>query len=430
MKVAIVGAGVSGLLAARLLADDHDIHVFEANDYAGGHTNTVGFDAFGRHYSVDTGFMVFNDRTYPNFVQMLRLLGIAARDSDMSYSVRCVKSGLEYQGSSLNGLFAQRCNLLRPSFYRMLVDILRFNRRSLELLRGENDELGLSDYLAQGDYGREFVENYLVPMGSAIWSAPPDQFRRFPARFIINFFNNHGLLTVFGHPRWKTVQGGAVRYVEGLTKPFADRIRLSCPVVSVRRYADRVTVAWKGGDPENFDAVVLACHSDESLAMLSDATTTEREILSAIPYQRNETVLHTDSSLLPRCRRAWASWNSYVPAEEGRPVILTYNLNRLQGHSSPDPICVTLNATEAIDPSSILRRIVYHHPVYNRVALAAQKRFHEINGKNRTYFCGAYWGYGFHEDGVRSALAVGECFGKRMESCLAASTKDASDIAG
>ena len=430
MKIAIVGAGVSGLLAARLLADDHDIHVFEANDYAGGHTNTVGFDAFGRHYSVDTGFMVFNDRTYPNFVQMLRLLGIASRDSDMSYSVRCVKRGLEYQGSSLNGLFAQRRNLLRPSFYRMLVDILRFNRRSLELLREENDELALSDYLAQGGYGREFVENYLVPMGSAIWSAPPDRFQEFPARFIVNFFNNHGLLTVSGHPQWKTVHGGAVRYVGALTRKYAERIRLNCPVVSVRRYTDRVAVCWKDGGPEDFDAVVLACHSDQSLAMLSDATSAEREILSAIPYQRNETVLHIDPSLLPRCRRAWASWNSYVPAEEGRPVILTYNLNRLQGHTSPDPICVTLNATEAIDPSRILCRIVYHHPVYNRVALAAQKRFHEINGKNRTYFCGAYWGYGFHEDGVRSALAVGECFGKRMESCLAASTKGASDIVG
>ncbi len=430
MKIAIIGAGVSGLLAARLLANEHDLHVFEANDYAGGHTNTVGFDAFGRHYAADTGFMVFNERTYPNFVQMLRLLGVAARDSDMSYSVRCAESGLEYQGSSLNGLFAQRRNLLRPSFYRMLVDILRFNRRSRELLKGQNDELTLGDYLGQGGYGRGFVENYLVPMGSAIWSAPPDRFRRFPARFIVNFFNNHGLLTVFGHPQWKTVQGGAVRYVKALTKPFADRIRLRCPVVSVRRHPDRVVVSWEGGGPEAFDAVVLAAHSDQSLAMLADATPAEREILSAIAYQRNETVLHTDSSLLPRCRRAWASWNSYVPAEEGRPVILTYNLNRLQGHTSPDPICVTLNATESIDPGRILRRLVYHHPVYTREALAAQKRFHEINGKNRTYFCGAYWGHGFHEDGVRSALAVGECFGRRMESCLAASTKDTSGIAG
>jgi len=430
MKIAVVGAGVSGLLAARLLADDHDIHVFEANDYAGGHTNTVAFNAFGQHYLVDTGFMVFNDRTYPHFAQMLRLLGVTARDSDMSYSVRCDKNDLEYQGSSLNGLFAQRRNLVRPSFYRMLLDIVRFNRRSLKLLKGEDDELELGEYLSQRGYGRAFLENYLIPMGSAIWSAPPDRFRQFPARFIVTFFDNHGLLTVHGHPQWKTVRGGAVRYVEALTQPFADRIRLGCPVVSVRRYPDRVVVTWEGGGPEDFHAVVLAAHADQSLAMLSDATETEREILSAIPYQQNETVLHVDSSLLPRCRRAWASWNSCVPAGEGRPVILTYNLNRLQGHSSPEPICVTLNATEAIDPSRILRRIAYHHPVYSRAALAAQKRFHEINGKNRTYFCGAYWGYGFHEDGVRSAVAVGECFGKRMESCLAASTRDVSGIGG
>lgn len=430
MKIAIIGAGVSGLLAARLLADDHEIHVFEANDYAGGHTNTVAFKAFGQHYAVDTGFMVFNDRTYPHFVQMLRLLGVTARESDMSYSVRCDQSGLEYQGSSLNGLFAQRCNLVRPSFYRMLLDILRFNRRSLELLKGEDYDLELGEYLSQGGYGRGFIENYLIPMGSAIWSAPPELFRQFPARFIVRFFDNHGLLTVRGHPQWKTVQGGAVRYVEALTRRFADRIRLNCPVVSVRRYPDRVAVTWKDGGPEDFDAVVLAAHADQSLAMLSDATRAEREILSAIHYQRNDTVLHVDPSLLPRCRRAWASWNSCVPEDKRRPVVLTYNLNRLQGHSSPDPICVTLNASEAVDSRKILRRIVYHHPVYRRAALAAQKRFHEINGKNRTYFCGAYWGYGFHEDGVRSALAVGECFGKRMESCLAASTQDMSGIGG
>ena len=430
MRIAVIGAGVSGLLAARLLADDHDIHVFEANDNAGGHTNTVAFKAFGQHYAADTGFMVFNDRTYPNFVQMLRLLGVDARDSDMSYSVRCGKSGLEYQGSSLSGLFAQRRNLVRPSFHRMLLDILRFNRRSLELLKGEDDELELGEYLSQGGYCRGFIENYLIPMGSAIWSAPPDRFRQFPARFIVNFFNNHGLLTVRDHPQWKTVQGGAVRYVEALTRPFADRIRLNCPVVSVRRYPDRVAVTRKDGGPEDFDAVVLASHADQSLAMLSDATQAEREILSAIPYQLNETVLHVDPSLLPRCRRAWASWNSYVPADKGRPVVLTYNLNRLQGPSSPDPICVTLNATDAIDSKRIVRRLVYHHPVYSRSALAAQNRFDEINGKNRTYFCGAYWGHGFHEDGVRSALVVGECFGKRMESCLAASTKDMSGIAG
>ncbi len=430
MKIAIIGSGISGLLAARLLADDHEVHVFEANAYVGGHTNTVSFEAFGRRFAADTGFMVFNDRTYPNFVRLLGMLGIAARGSDMSFSVRCDKTGLEYQGSSLNGLFAQRRNLVRPSFYRMLLDVLRFNRRSVELLRGEDYELELGQYLDRNRYSRQFIDHYLVPMGAAIWSAPPERFLQFPARFIVNFFNNHGLLTVRGHPRWKTVEGGASRYVEAITRPFADRIRLSCPAVSVRRYPDHVAVTSERGGSEDFDAVVLAAHSDQSLAMLADASQAEREILGAISYQRNETVLHVDPSLLPRRRRAWASWNYRIPEEEGQPVVLTYNLNRLQGHVSPDPICVTLNGTGRISERKILRQIEYHHPVYSRQALAAQKRFHEINGKNRTYFCGADWGHGFHEDGVNSALAVGKCFGKRLESCTVASTKDMSGTGG
>ncbi|MDZ7617608.1 MAG: FAD-dependent oxidoreductase [Patescibacteria group bacterium] len=410
MKIAVIGSGISGLLSARLLTADHEVHVFEANGYAGGHTSTVEFEAFGRRYAADTGFMVFNDRTYPNFIDMLRLLGVPDRCSDMSFSVRCDRTGLEYQGSSLNGLFAQRRNLLRPSFYRMLMDVLRFNRRSLELLRSDDDELPLGQYLNRNRYGRQFIEHYLVPMGAAIWSAPPDRFLQFPARFIVSFFNNHGLLTVRGHPQWKTVEGGAARYVEALTRPFAERIRLNCPVASVRRFPDRVAIAWQNGGPEDFDAVVLAAHSDQSLGMLADASPAERQILGAIGYQRNETVLHVDPSLLPRCRRAWASWNYCIPAEAGRPVVLTYNLNRLQGHSSPDSICVTLNATQSIAPGKIVRQIEYHHPVYSREALAAQKRFAKINGRNRTYYCGAYWGHGFHEDGVNSALAVGRSF--------------------
>ena len=417
MKIAVIGSGISGLLTARLLHKGHDVHVFEADSYAGGHTNTVSFEAFGNRYAADTGFMVFNDRTYPNFIKMLQLLGVSARESDMSFSVRCGKSGLEYQGSSLNGLFAQRRNLFRVSFHRMLLDVLRFNRSARELLRGGDDDLELGAYLTRRGYSRQFVRNYLVPMGAAIWSARPDRFLQFPARFIVNFFDNHGLLTVSGHPRWKTVLGGAVRYVEALTRPFADKIRLNCPVASVSRHEDRVMVTPQDGAPERFDAAVLAAHADQSLAMLSDATRAEREVLSSIPYQRNDTILHIDPSLLPRCRRAWASWNYYIPREEGQPVALTYNLNRLQGHCSPEPICITLNETQAIAADRILRRIVYHHPVYGRPTPAAQKRFQEINGRNRTYFCGAYWGYGFHEDGVNSALAVGECFGRRLESC-------------
>ncbi len=414
MKIAVIGSGISGLLAARLLTDEHEVHVFEANDYAGGHTNTVSFEAFGQPYAADTGFMVFNDRTYPNFMRLLQILDVPARMSDMSFSVRCDRTGLEYQGGSLNGLFAQRRNLLRPSFYRMLLEVLRFNRQSRELLQGDDDELELGQYLDRNRYSREFIEHYLIPMGAAIWSAPPERFRQFPARFIVSFFNNHGLLTLRNHPQWKTVQGGAVRYVAALTRSFADRIRLNCPVVSVRRAADRVAVTWKHGGSEDFDAVVLATHADQTLAMLADASDAERDILGAFPYQRNETVLHAGPTLLPRCHRAWASWNYRIPREEGQPVVLTYNLNRLQGHVAPDPICVTLNGTPWIDEQKILRRIEYHHPVYSREALGAQKRFHEINGRNRSYFCGAYWGHGFHEDGVNSALAIGQSFGKRL----------------
>jgi uncharacterized protein len=417
MKIAIVGAGISGLLAARLLAGENDIHVFEANGYVGGHTNTVTFEAFGKQYSADTGFMVFNDRTYPNFVKMLQLLGVPARESDMSFSVRCGRSGLEYQGSSLNGLFAQRSNIFRPSFHHMLWEILRFNRSAVDFLREQNSSLELGEYLALNHYSRFFIQNYLVPMGAAIWSAQPDRFLQFPARFIIAFFNNHGLLTVRGHPQWKTVLGGACRYVSALTRPFLDRIRLNCPVVSISRLEDRVVVKTRNSEAEEFDCVVLACHSNESLGMLSDATAAEREILFSIPYQRNDTVLHIDASLLPLRKRAWASWNYYIPKEEGRPVALTYNLNRLQGHCSPEPIFITLNQIQTLATEKILQRIVYHHPIYSRSALEAQKRFGEINGKNRTYYCGAYWGHGFHEDGVKSALAVGECFGRRLESC-------------
>jgi predicted NAD/FAD-binding protein len=417
MKIAIVGAGISGLLAARLLAAENDIRVFEANNYAGGHTNTVTFEAFGKRYSADTGFMVFNDRTYPNFVKMLQLLGVPARESDMSFSVRCGRSGLEYQGSSLNGLFAQRSNIFRPSFHHMLWDIVRFNRSAIDFLREPDSGLELGEYLARNRYGRPFIQNYLVPMGAAIWSAQPDRFLQFPARFLIAFFNNHGLLTVRGHPQWKTVRGGSSRYAASLTRPFADRIRLNCPVASIARHEDRVMVKPRNAEAERFDCVVLACHSDESLGMLSDATAAEREILSSIPYQRNDTVLHIDSSLLPRTKRAWASWNYYIPKEEGRPVALTYNLNRLQGHCSPEPLCITLNQIQPLAAEKILQRIVYHHPIYSRPALEAQKRCGEINGRNRTFYCGAYWGYGFHEDGVNSALAVGERFGRRLESC-------------
>jgi len=335
MKIAVIGTGISGMLAARMLDADHEVHVFEANDYLGGHTNTIKVEAFGRRYRLDTGFMVFNHRTYPNFIRMLRLLGISEQDSDMSFSVRCIRTGLEYQGSSLGGLFAQRRNLVRPAFYRMLLEVLRFNRKARELVEQEEDTVSLGDFLDRHRFSKYFTDNYVVPMGASIWSARPRDFREFPARFIVRFFDNHGLLTVRDHPQWKTIPGGAINYAEALMRPLAGCIRLSCPVTSVRRDKQHVMVTTETDAAESFDAVVMAAHADQTLKMLTDASEAEREILGAFPYQENEAIVHTDPSLLPQRRRAWASWNCCIPREADHPVVLTYNPNRLQRHESP-----------------------------------------------------------------------------------------------
>jgi predicted NAD/FAD-binding protein len=332
----------------------------------------------------------------------------------MSFSVRCERTGLEYNGTSLNTLFAQRGNLLRPSFLRMVRDILRFNRTAPILLQTEDSHLTLGDYLAAHSYSREFIDHYLIPMGAAIWSADPQRIHHFPARAFIQFFHNHGMLTVNRRPQWRAICGGSWRYVEALTLPFRDRIRLSSPVRSLTRYPDRVEVTLQQGEAERFDQVIVATHSDQALALLADASEQERELLGAIPYQQNEVILHTDASLLPRRRLAWASWNYLIPREPRDRVTLTYNMNILQNLSAPEPLCVTLNCGSAIDPAKIIRRFTYHHPVYTQAALAAQKRADRINGLNRTYFCGAYWGHGFHEDGVNSTLAVCRHFGKGL----------------
>lgn len=426
MRIAVIGSGIAGNVCARLLSLEHEVHLFEANDYLGGHTNTVQVTAFGRAVNIDTGFMVFNHRTYPNFTRLLRLLDIADRDSDMSFSVRCERTGLEYQGSSLNGLFAQRSNLVRPAFYRMLRDIVRFNRESPELLEGDDDHLTIGEYLAQESYGREFTEQYLIPMGAAIWSSRPRKFYEFPARFLIAFLRNHGLLQLRGRPLWKTIPGGAKRYVEALVHPLKDRIRLSTPIAKVRSEANQVVVQPKGGGDETFDHVVFATHADQTLKLLENPTEAEREVLGAFPYQRNECLLHTDRSALPRRRRAWASWNYHIPATEGQPVALTYDVNRLQGLGVGQPVCITLNRTDRVAETQVLQQISYDHPVFTPGAIAAQRRHAEINGTRRLSFCGAYWGYGFHEDGVNSALTVCKPFGLGLDQWKAASTRDES----
>ncbi len=345
----------------------------------------------------------------------------------MSFSVRCERSGLEYCGSSLNTLFAQRRNLLRPSFYRMLQDILRFNREASRLLDEPADELTLHEYVKRQRFGREFIGQYLVPMGAAIWSALPELMGTFPARYFVRFFHNHGLLSITDRPTWRVVSGGSYRYIQPLTKPFADHIRLNSPVESVTRDGNRVLIKAVGCDAERFDEVVIATHADQALRMLGDATGAEREILGSFRYQRNDAVLHTDDSLLPRSRRAWASWNYHLAGDQSHAAV-TYLLNRLQGIEGPRQFCVTLNRSEAIRPERVLRRITYQHPMYSARSVAAQRRHAEISGVRNTHYCGAHWGYGFHEDGVNAALAVAKQLGVVWPECKAASTKDTSAI--
>ena len=409
MKIAIIGSGIAGNVVAHRLHREHDITVFEAAGHIGGHTHTHTIEFAGERHEIDTGFIVFNDWTYPNFIALLTELGVESQPSAMSFSVKNELSGLEYNGTTLNTLFAQRRNLLRPSFRRMIRDILRFNREAPELLN-TNSDASLGGYLADGGYSHEFVRDYLVPMGAAIWSTDPAHMLEFPARYFVRFFHNHGMLSVDARPQWRAIRGGSARYVEKLVAPFRNKVLLNTPVESVRRMADCVLVKARGGEFQRFDQVFLACHSDQALRMLADATPLEREVLGAIPYQENEAVLHTDTSLLPRTRLAWAAWNYHVLAAQDAPVALTYNMSILQTLKSQTTFCVTLNRTDKIDPRRIIKRLTYHHPLYTPDGVAAQERQYEVNGVNRTYFCGAYWRFGFHEDGVVSALNALEHF--------------------
>lgn len=404
MKVAIIGSGIAGNVAAYHLHKNHDITLFEANDYVGGHTHTQTIEWQDRQFSIDTGFIVFNYRTYPNFTRLLNELQVPVQPSKMGFSVKCETTGLEYNGNNLNSLFAQRRNLLRPSFHRMLRDILRFNRQAPSLLQSCDDSLSLGDYLQQQAYGHEFIERYIIPMGAAIWSTDPARMQTFPAYSFVRFFHNHGLLSVADRPTWYVIKGGSNQYVKKLIQPFHDRIRLNSRVESIRRFPGHVEITPRNQPTERFDAVFIASHSDQALAMLSDATKQEQEILGAIPYQENTAVLHTDKTILPKRRLAWAAWNYHLLQESSSRVALTYNMNILQGLDTPEQFCVTLNNDSAIDESRIIKRMRYHHPVYTPTGMAAQQRQKEINGTNRTYFCGAYWRYGFHEDGVVSAL--------------------------
>ena len=414
MRIAVIGTGIAGMVAAYLLSDEHELVVFEAEDYVGGHTHTIDVGLNGQTYAVDTGFIVFNEKTYPNFVRLMKRLGIAWQLSNMSFSVQCKKTGLEFSPSTLNSLFIQRQNLLRPAFYRMIFDIFKFRRESEELLKSDDYNLTLENFLIAKNFSRLFIEHFIIPMGEAIWSADPVKFNEFPALYFAQFFKNHGFLNVRNQPQWLVVKGGSKQYVAPLTRPFADHIRLNCPVKSIQRHSDHVSVQAANGQPERFDQVVIATHSDQALSMLQDPTEKEEEILGAIPYQDNHAVLHSDESVLPSKKAAWASWNYHIPQAETDRVALTYNMNILQSLGAPVEYCVTLNLPNGVDAAKKIKEMHYHHPVYNPQSLAARKRREEINGVKRTYFCGAYWGYGFHEDGVNSALEVGKHFGKSL----------------
>ena len=415
LRIAVIGSGIAGMVAANRLCRAHDVTVFEAENRVGGHTHTVDVEHDGKHHAIDTGFIVFNDWTYPNFVALLDELGVASQPSRMSFSVRCDKTGVEYNGTNLNALFAQRSNLLRPAFLGMVADILKFNRRAPQLLGGAGAEVSLGEYLERGAYGRRFIDHYIVPMGAAIWSSRPADVLGFPARFFIEFFSNHGFLSVDDRPVWRVIRGGSREYVHKLTAPFAARIRIATPVESLRREAAGVVLRLRNGSLERFDRVFLACHSDQALRLLSDPSAAEAEILGAIGYQANEVLLHTDARLLPRRRRAWAAWNYQIPAAGAPQVAVTYDMNILQSLEAPVEFLVSLNRSADIDPHRVLGRYVYHHPVFTRAAVAAQRRHGEIDGCAGTYYCGAYWGYGFHEDGVRSALTALDQFRRREE---------------
>lgn len=427
MKIAIVGSGISGLTAAHLLHRKYDISLFEAEDRLGGHTATIDVEEDDRTLAIDTGFIVFNDWTYPNFIKLMGRLGVESQPTDMGFSVSTPRLSeaekgdtgreFEYAGNNLNSLFAQRRNLLDGGHWRMLKDIVRFNRDAVSDWQegGLSPSMTLGAYLDSNGYSAEFSSRYLVPMGSAIWSASMSRMLDFSVDFFIRFFYNHGLLNIFNRPQWRVIQGGSRSYIEPMVRGFTDHIHLSSPVQKVTRGEQGVTLQYLDdqGDAQQreFDQVIFACHSDQALALLGDADVVERDILGQIPYERNSVVLHTDTSLLPRRRSAWASWNYRLQGAHDSLPALTYNMNILQRLKTENTYCVTLNADQAIDPTKIIGRYEYSHPQFSVEGAHAQSRWSEINGVNRTWFCGAYWANGFHEDGVVSALRVAKGLG-------------------
>ena len=410
MRIAVVGSGIAGLGAAWLLSRQHEVVVFEAGDRLGGHTHTHRCQLEGREYAVDSGFIVFNRHNYPLLDRLFAELGVESRPTTMSFAVHDARSGLEYNATRLATMFCQRRNLVSPRFWGMVRDIMRFSREAPALLEGDGPGPTLGEYLEQGRYSPMFVEDHLVPMASALWSSPSARVMAFPARHLVRFMDNHRMLQVDGRPEWRVVGGGSSSYIERITATWSAQARLRTPVLRVHRERERVAIETHAGT-EHFDQVVLACHSDQALALLADPSAAEQDILGAITYQPNDTVLHTDARMLPRNRRAWAAWNAHVPATPGGQCTVSYCMNLLQSFDSPQPFVVTLNRTADIDPSRIIARMQYAHPVHSHASVAAQDRRKEISGQRRTWYAGAYWGFGFHEDGLRSGVEVARSIG-------------------
>lgn len=414
MKIAVIGGGIAGMMSWYLLRRQHDVTLFEAGDYLGGHTATVDVTVGGRHFAIDTGFIVFNNWTYPLFNRFIAELKVPFQNTTMSFAVTDRARDFEYNGNNLWSLFAQKRNLLRPSFWLMLRDIVRFNKIAKQALAEQHTDLDLpiDQFLQKHQLGKQLRDHYLLPMGAAIWSAGLTDMPDFPLRFFLQFCNNHGLLNISDRPQWAVIKGGSREYVKAMLAQCGDEgILLNSPVRQVRRHADGVTIELADGRQQHFDKVVFACHSDQALALLGDASADEQRILGGIAYQPNEVVLHTDTRLLPKRRAAWAAWNYLLGRDSEQQATLSYNMNMLQGITADTTFVVTLNATSQIAPDKILRQFVYAHPVYNNSTMQSQQQRAVINGVNNSYFCGAYWYNGFHEDGVRSAVDVAALLG-------------------
>jgi len=415
MKIAIIGSGISGLTAAHLLHKQHDITILEANDYIGGHTHTHQIEVDKKKWLIDSGFIVYNENTYPNFIKLLQKLKVDTQKTSMGFSVKAPGQKLEYSGGSLNSLFAQRLNLFRPSFLMMLKDILRFNRISVAKLNNLNESTTIYEFLINHKFSKNFIENYIIPMGAAIWSTAAKKTTEMPAVFYIRFFENHGLLQIFNRPQWFVIKGGSKAYIPKIIAGFKNKILLSTPVSKVIRSKNSVEVFYgKDFASHQFDKVIFATHSDQALALLEDPSEEEVKILGSLPYQKNVALLHTDSSILPKKKITWSSWNYLLSGDQSKPVTLTYNMNILQSLKSKTNFLVTLNSNGDVDTSKIIKTLVYHHPLFTVKGVKAQKEKNKISGVNNTFYCGAYWGNGFHEDGVNSALDVCSFFDKAL----------------